>query len=195
MIRIAVTGGIGSGKSIVSKLLKIFSYPVYDADSEAKRLMASSATIRNKLVALLGQSVYKNGILDKNYLASIIFSKKSMLQKVNGIVHPEVKKDFQEWCLRQKKDIVFMESAILFESGFETEVDQVWFVSAPERLRIERAMKRDGSTLEMVESRIKAQWREEKKMERSDAVIQNDENHSLIVQVQTLLSAILNNTK
>ncbi len=195
MIKIAITGGIGSGKSVVSGLLKVFSYPVYDADREAKRLMVSSGIIKKALVSLLGPSVYKNDVLDKTYMASVIFADKSLLQKVNEIVHPVVKEDFREWCSRQKKDVVFMESAILFESGFETEVDSVWLVSAPEELRIARAVKRDNSTTELVERRIKAQWPEEKKIELSDAVIQNDGKCSLIAQIQVLLLSISNIAK
>ena len=195
MIKIAITGGIGSGKSVISQLLRVFSYPVYDADNEAKRLMSSSGIIKSALITLLGQEVYKGDVLDKTYMASIIFADKSLLQKVNEIVHPVVKEDFRKWCCRQKKDIVFLESAILFESGFETEVDYVWLISAPEELRIARAVKRDNSTVEQIERRIKAQWPEAEKIELSDAVIQNNGRCSLIAQVQTLLLSMSNSAK
>ncbi|HIU55828.1 MAG TPA: dephospho-CoA kinase [Candidatus Gallibacteroides avistercoris] len=195
MIKIAITGGIGSGKSVVSRLLKVFSYPVYDADSRAKELMNRSELIRNRLISLLGDAAYKGDKLDRSYVASVVFSDRSLLQKVNAVVHPQVKDDFKTWSSRQSSRVVFLESAILFESGFETVVDCVWLVWAPERLRIERAVKRDGTTAEMVEQRIKAQWPEEKKIERADAVIRNDDSRSLIEQVQQLLSALSDDTK
>ena len=195
MIKIAITGGIGSGKSVVSRLLKVFSYPVYDADSRAKELMNRSELIRNRLISLLGDAAYKGDKLDRSYVASVVFSDRSLLQKVNAVVHPQVKDDFKTWSSRQSSRVVFLESAILFESGFETVVDCVLLVWAPERLRIERAVKRDGTTAEMVEQRIKAQWPEEKKIERADAVIRNDDSRSLIEQVQQLLSALSDDTK
>lgn len=191
MIKIAVTGGIGSGKSVVSNLLRVFSYPVYDADAEAKRLMTSSRVIQQNLTQLLGPSAYdKDGKLNRPFISSAIFSDKELLHKVNAIVHPVVKDDFRRWSTLQKKNVVFMESAILFESGFETEVDKIWLVTAPRDLRICRTMSRDSVSAEMVERRMAAQWPEEKKAEYSDAVIVNDGSHSLIEQVRMLLSTL-----
>lgn len=195
MIKIAITGGIGSGKSVVSRLLKVLSFPVYDADSRAKELMNTSEVIKTRLISLLGDAAYKGGELDRTYVASVVFSDRSLLQKMNEVVHPQVKDDFRAWSSGQSSRVVFLESAILFESGFETVVDYVWLVWAPERLRIERVVKRDGTTAELVERRIKAQWPEEKKIERADAVIRNDDSRSLIEQVQQLLSALSDNTK
>ena len=176
-------------------MLKVLSFPVYDADSRAKELMNRSELIRNRLISLLGDAAYKGDKLDRSYVASVVFSDRSLLQKVNAVVHPQVKDDFKTWSSGQSSRVVFLESAILFESGFETVVDYVWLVWAPERLRIERVVKRDGTTAEMVERRIKAQWPEEKKIERADAVIRNDDSRSLIEQVQQLLSVLSDNTK
>ena len=195
MIKIAITGGIGSGKSVVSRLLKVLSFPVYDADSRAKELMNTSEVIKTRLISLLGDAAYKGGELDRTYVASVVFSDRSLLQKMNEVVHPQVKDDFRAWSSGQSSRVVFLESAILFESGFETVVDYVWLVWAPERLRIERVVKRDGTTAELVERRIKAQWPEEKKIERADALIRNDDSRSLIEQAQQLLSALSDNTK
>ena len=195
MIKIAITGGIGSGKSVVSRLLKVLSFPVYGADSRAKGLMNTSEVIKTRLISLLGDAAYKGGELDRTYVASVVFSDRSLLQKMNEVVHPQVKDDFRAWSSGQSSRVVFLESAILFVSGFETVVDYVWLVWAPERLRIERVVKRDGTTAELVERRIKAQWPEEKKIERADAVIRNDDSRSLIEQVQQLPSALSDNTK
>lgn len=176
-------------------MLKVLSFPVYDADSRAKELMNTSEVIKTRLISLLGDAAYKGGELDRTYVASVVFSDRSLLQKMNEVVHPQVRSDFRSWCSRQNSRMVFLESAILFESGFEAEVDRVWLVWAPDRLRIERAMKRDNSTAELVERRMKAQWPEKEKIDRADAVIQNDDRHSLIEQVQQLLSALSDNTK
>lgn len=176
-------------------MLKVLSFPVYDADSRAKELMNTSEVIKTRLISLLGDAAYKGGELDRTYVASVVFSDRSLLQKMNEVVHPQVKDDFRAWSSGQSSRVVFLESAILFESGFETVVDYVWLVWAPERLRIERVVKRDGTTAELVERRIKAQWPEEKKIERADAVIRNDDSRSLIEQVQQLLSALSDNTK
>ena len=132
MIKIAVTGGIGSGKSYISHLLENMHIPVYNADNEAKRLTVSDAGIRGELIALLGEEVYKDGLLNKPLLASYLFSDPAHVLQINSIIHPRVRKDFTVWVERQEKcEIVGMESAILYEAGFQDTVDAVIMVYAP----------------------------------------------------------------
>lgn len=173
MVILGITGGIGSGKSYISSLLhKQMNVPVYDCDTEAKRLICEDDTIRQKLTELAGASVYRNGELQKNVLADYLFSSQQHVQQVNAIVHPAVRKDIGKWVKQQDSPVVAVESAILYESGFDTLVDKVLFVNAPLELRIQRSMKRDGSTREQVEARIGMQ-QSEQQQKKADFVIDN----------------------
>ncbi len=173
MVILGITGGIGSGKSYISSLLhKQMNVPVYDCDTEAKRLICEDDTIRQKLTELVGASVYRNGELQKNVLADYLFSSQQHVQQVNAIVHPAVRKDIGKWVKQQDSPVVAVESAILYESGFDTLVDKVLFVNAPLELRIQRSMKRDGSTREQVEARIGMQ-QSEQQQKKADFVIDN----------------------
>lgn len=173
MVILGITGGIGSGKSYISSLLrKQMNVPVYDCDTEAKRLICEDDTIRQKLTELAGASVYRNGELQKNVLADYLFASQQHVQQVNAIVHPAVRKDIGKWVKQQDSPVVAVESAILYESGFYTLVDKVLFVKAPLELRIQRSMKRDGSTREQVEARIGMQ-QSEQQQKKADFVIDN----------------------
>ena len=191
MIKIAVTGGIGSGKSYISHLLENMHIPVYNADNEAKRLTVSDAGIRGELIALLGEEVYKDGLLNKPLLASYLFSDPAHVLQINSIIHPRVRKDFTVWVERQEKcEIVGMESAILYESRFDELVDEVWTVTAPEELRISRVRQRSGLTEEEVKKRMAAQLSEEEKQRRAVHIIWNDGNVSVIHRVLSLLKSL-----
>ena len=182
MIILGITGGIGSGKSYISSLLREqMNVPVYDCDAEAKRLIHEDGKIRQELISLVGVNVYKDGELQKNVLASYLFANQQHAQKVNAIVHPVVKDDFCKWVKQQDAEIVAIESAILYESGFDKVVDQVLFVNAPIELRIQRAMQRDGSTHRQVEARIKMQ-QSEAQQEKADYVIDNTTEGKTILQ-------------
>ena len=182
MIILGITGGIGSGKSFISSLLREqMNVPVYDCDAEAKRLIHEDGKIRQELISLVGVNVYKDGELQKNVLASYLFANQQHAQKVNAIVHPVVKDDFCKWVKQQDAEIVAIESAILYESGFDKVVDQVLFVNAPMELRIQRAMQRDGSTRKQVEARIKMQ-QSEAQQEKADYVIDNTTEGKTILQ-------------
>lgn len=191
MISIAITGGIGSGKTYVSNLLQNRGIPVYNADIEAKRLMVSNPSIREALVKLLGEQVYSGNELNKPLLASYLFSSAEHVKQVNAIVHPCVKADFRKW-LDTNRDcaIAGIESAILFEAGFQDCVDFIIMVSAPESLRLARAMKRDGASEQQIRERMAAQMDEEKKKEMSDFVILNDETSSLDLQIISVLNIL-----
>jgi len=191
MIKLGITGG--SGKSYLSHLLKEQDIPVYDTDQEAKRLMITDGIIRKSLINLLGTSVYQNDTLNKTLLSEYIFSNEDHTRRINAIVHPRVKSDFLQWAsnLSQKgKKIIALESAILFESGFDNAVDYTITVSAPINLRIQRTIQRDQTTEVQVRRRIQAQMTEEERNKRANFIIINDEKHDLYSQMSNILSLI-----
>lgn len=191
MIKLGITGGIGSGKSTVSQIFATLGIPVYIADIESKRLTDTSPVIKEKLITLFGPSLYPDNKLDKKKLASLIFNNKEYLEKVNAIIHPEVAKDFQNWVIKHKNHkIIVKEAAILFESGFNTFVDKTIMVYTPLEMRIERTMKRDNADRENVMNRIKNQMPDEEKAKLSDFVIVNDNSQSLIEQVLKTISEL-----
>ena len=191
MICVAITGGIGSGKSYVSAMLEVKGIPVYNADTEAKRLTTSNTEIRNKLIALLGEEIYINGELNKPMLASYLFASAENAARVNGIIHPVVKEDFKRWQVcHADKEITAFESAILYEAGFEDAVDAVLMVFAPRELRLERAMKRDKATCGQIEARMVAQMDEEEKCRRADFVVYNDGSLPLDEQLTSFISQL-----
>ncbi|MEG2151225.1 MAG: dephospho-CoA kinase [Bacteroidaceae bacterium] len=190
-IKIGITGGIGSGKSVVSRLLDIMGIPVYLSDVEAKRLTQSDEIIKQELIALLGTEIYQDGMLNKPLLASYLFGNTNRATQINAIVHPRVKADFGRWILAHSQDkIVAMESAILIESGFANEVDYIVMVYAPLNLRIKRAVKRDLSTKELITRRIKQQMNDEDKIGYAQFVIKNDDYTPLIPQVIALIERL-----
>lgn len=190
-IKIGITGGIGSGKSVVSRLLEIMGVPVYISDSEAKRLTQTDRTIREGLTGLLGEDVYVGGMLNKPLLASYLFGSPEHARQLNGIIHPRVKEDFRIWARRHADSrIVGIESAILIEAGFASEVDKIVLVYAPQEVRIRRAVARDASSREAIQRRIASQMSDEKKREQADFVIVNDGETPLIPQVLQLIASL-----
>ena len=188
MISIAITGGIGSGKTFVSNLLKERGIPIYNSDDEAKRLMVSDEGIRRDLMALLGEDVYQGDALNKSLLASYLFADAGNAARINAIVHPRVRADFSRWLAEhQDVEVAGLECAILYEAGFEDTVDKVVMVYAPESLRIERAMKRDNATESQIRARIAAQMDDEEKSRRSDYVIYTDGRFSVEEQLSDLI--------
>ncbi|WP_373844141.1 dephospho-CoA kinase [Bacteroides heparinolyticus] len=189
-IKIGITGGIGSGKSIVSHLLQVMGIPVYISDAEAKRLICSDPFIRKGLQALLGKDIYSGNTLNKQLLASYLFASPEHAQIINGIIHPRVKENFRQWVHHQINTwVVGIESAILVEAGFTDEVDVVVMIYAPEELRISRAIRRDTSSRELIEKRIQSQMNDEKKREYADFVIINDDKTPLIPQILNLMKS------
>lgn len=193
MIKLGITGGIGCGKSYVAHLLQERGIPVYDTDREAKRLMVSHPVIRRKLTELLGEAVYEGDVLNKPLLAGYLFACKDNAERVNSVVHPCVYDDFLLWTKMHEcsgKETVAMESAILFESGFDRAVDRVLMVYAPMELRVRRAMERDHASEEQVRLRMAAQADDEEKISRSDYVVMNDGISSLDIQLDRILQAL-----
>ena len=173
MKKIAICGGIGSGKSTVCQMFAERGVAIYDSDSRAKALMNESEALREALMAEFGAECYEGGELNRSYLAQRVFASAERLEKLNSIVHPAVKDDFLRWAEEQSGDYVILESAILYESGFDALVDKVVAVLAPLPLRVERAMNRDGASREQIELRIKAQMSDDELMARADFAIVN----------------------
>ena len=173
MKKIAICGGIGSGKSTVCQMFAERGAAIYDSDSRAKALMSESAELRAALIAEFGEACYADGALNRHYLAEKVFGSEEQLARLNSIVHPAVKADFLAWAEEQKGDFCILETAILFESGFDEVVDCSVAVLAPMPLRVERALTRDNATKEQIEARIKAQMSDDELMRRADFAIVN----------------------
>ena len=190
MIKIGITGGIGSGKSVVSSLLVLAGIPVYIADDESKNLSESSPIIQKKLKALFGDDIYLNGKLDRKRLASLIFADEVILKKVNSIIHPVVREDFQGWVSKLASKRCAIESAIMFESGFDKDVDVVLTVYAPVELRLTRTMLRDGASEADIMKRMNRQMPDELKRKQADFVIVNDDVQALMPQIEQFLKIL-----
>lgn len=195
IIKIGITGGIGSGKSYISELMRKKGIPVFDSDSEAKSLMIRDHKIISSLKALLGEDAYINGEINKPLMISYIFSSPENTEKINSIVHPRVKEEFISWSEEKNNEgynIVAIESAILFESGFDSIVDKIVTVHAPLETRISRVIKRDNTTREKVLDRIKSQIDESLKLKKSDFIIENDGEKSSEAQIDAIISLLSN---
>lgn len=171
---IGITGGIGSGKSTLSNLLRKEGYPVYDTDYEARRLQDEDPELVTSIKLLLGDDCYQHSTLNRKAVAERVFNKPELLAQLSKLVHPVVQRSFFSWMCRQKSPIVYFESAVLFEGNFKWLVDKVIVVTASENIRIQRVMHRDGSTHEQVLARIANQWNETEKIIRADLVINTD---------------------
>ena len=173
MYKVGITGGIGSGKSTVCELLKGYGVAVYDSDSRAKELMNSDEDIRQQLVATFGEECYNAEGLNRAFLAGKVFGNGEALQQLNAIVHPAVRADFRQWAETQSSAYVVLESAILFDAGFESEVDATLAVLAPMPERVKRTMARDGSDKESVMRRIEHQMSDDELHRRATHTIVN----------------------
>ena len=184
MKTVGITGGIGSGKTTVCKILSVFNIPVYYADARAKELYDEDIELKEKVIELLGKSVYTKDGLNRAEVAGKVFNDKILLQKLNAIVHPAVERDFQKWSKNfSDAGFVVKEAAILFENGGYKKMDYNVLITAPEQLRIQRVMKRDGVSSELVKERINNQWPDEEKIPLADFVIKCDEHNLVIPQV------------
>lgn len=171
---VGLTGGIGSGKSTIAHYLSQKGIPVYIADEEAKKLLVTPV-VAAKLKEVFGATVFTDGVPDRQKLAAAVFGDKQKLDKLNSIVHPEVKKHFDEWlALHRNEKVVIKEAAILFESGSYKGCDKVILVTAPRETRINRVMDRDSTTREAVLARMANQWDDEQKAKLSDYIINNE---------------------
>ena len=186
MLKIGLTGGIGSGKSTVAKIFETLGIPVYYADAEAKRLMNSSETLKKVIRQNFGEATYENDQLNRKYLAGIVFNDPEKLELLNALIHPVTINDAEQWMQQQSAPYSIKEAALLFESGAAENLDFIVGVYAPQALRIKRVMKRDGLTADEIMKRINRQVNEEMKMKLCDFVITNNEQELLIPQVLKL---------
>ena len=191
MLKIGITGGIGSGKTTVAKVFEVLGIPVYYADDAAKRLMNTDEKLKEKIQLQFGNDVYKDGRLDRKYLAEIVFKNPEKLQLLNALVHPATLKDAERWMQDQSTAYSLKEAALIFESGAQEQLDYVIGVTAPAPLRIQRTMHRDSITREEVILRMDKQMDETIKIKLCDFVIKNDEQEMLLPQVLELHKKLL----
>ncbi|MCL1678207.1 dephospho-CoA kinase [Elizabethkingia miricola] len=172
---IGLTGGIGSGKTTVARFIEEMGYPVYNSDTRAKDLVNESDDLKAAIIRLLGSQAYdEDGLYDRKYVGSVVFSNDELLKQLNAIIHPAVNKDFHNWIKRQSREIIFKETALLFELKLNLQCDKSLLVTADESIRIKRVMDRDSKTYREVEKVIDNQMPERKKIRLADYVIENN---------------------
>ena len=186
MLKIGLTGGIGSGKTIVAKIFETLGIPVYYADEAAKRLMNTDGSLKRSIIKNFGEQVYKNNELDRKFLAGIVFNDRKKLELLNSLTHPVTIDDANKWMLRQNSPYVIKEAALLFESGAVGQLDYTIGVYAPQHIRVKRVVERDKMPAEEIMKRISRQMDEKMKMKLCDVVILNDEEQLVIPQVLQL---------
>ncbi len=187
MFSIGITGGIGSGKSLVCKVIEHLGYPVFYADEVARENMLENLGLINAIVKAFGEKAYIGKELNRNYLASQIFSKPELREKLNSLVHPTVFEAFENWKKEQRSPLVFNEAAIMFETGSYKRFDSVWLVVAGRETRIERVMKRDNSSREAVLARMNNQMSDEEKIKFGPKIIRNNDDDLVLEQVLLLI--------
>ena len=175
MVKVGLTGGIGSGKTTVSNFLLDYGIPVYNSDSKGKTLMNTNLELKKNIVSIFGERVYDNGILNTNLLSSIVFNDSSKIEQLNNLVHPKVAQDFNQWVGKNNnKPILVKEAAILIESGAYLNMDKIILVVSEKSTRINRVSKRDNSDLESIEKRINLQLTDNEKIKYADYIIENN---------------------
>lgn len=188
---IGLTGGIGSGKSTVAKVLESMGYPVFYSDKEGKDLMANDTQLQSDIVAYFGEEAYENGQLNRAYLAERIFKNPCDKSQLNQLIHPRVRAKFHEFADRSEAKLIFNEAAILFETGAYKAFDAMLLVVAPKEERIQRVMKRDASSREEVLSRMNNQWEDDRKVELADWIINNGDTDKVLMQIESVVEEML----
>jgi dephospho-CoA kinase len=193
MIKVGITGGIGSGKTHICKLLELMNFSVFYSDAEAKKIQNTNAYVRSKLTELYGEEAYTEEGLNRKFIAEIIFNNPDAKKQLEEIIHPKVAEAFATWCEEKAgtdEKIVFIESAILYESGFDKMVDKVIVVYADEDVRIERSMRRDGADRTAIEERIKNQGSDKEKCNKADFVLHNNPNDYINKQLLNIVKEL-----
>jgi dephospho-CoA kinase len=191
MIVVGLTGGIGSGKSTIAALFKELGVPVYNSDERAKHLMNTSKKIRKQLVEFLGKKTYLDDKLNRAYIAKKVFNDVDLLEQLNHIIHPVVRKDFLKWKKKQDAPYVIQETALLFENNAQELYDKVILITAPKDLRIERLLSREKSTKEQIIARMNNQLDDDSKLELANFVIENIDLNRTVLKVLDVHEAIL----
>ena len=191
MLKVGITGGIGSGKTLVCKVFETLEIPVFNADNEAKKIMNSNSLLQEVLLNEFGEETFNdNGNINNKYFSKIVFENKEKLEKLNSIVHPFVIGTFDEWAKKQESKIVILESAIIFENGLNTLFDKIITIISPIEIRIERILKRGNSNKDDILKIISNQLSDEEKIKLSDFVIYNNEESSIISQVTEIINKL-----
>ncbi len=195
MQKIGLTGGIGSGKSLIAEIFhQKYNIPVFKADDEAKELMQRNRELKENIIKLLGPKSYENGgKLNRNWIAKKVFNQNTLLEKLNQLVHTKVREQFSEWLQHKNKPYVIQEAAILIESGGFKNMDAIIAVTAPEELRIKRVKNRDKMSKEQILQRMVKQLSDEERNKYAHFTINNDNAHSLIAQIETIHKKIIAN--
>ena len=195
MIKVGITGGIGSGKTMVCKVFELLGISVYYSDEESKKILDNDIKVKEQIIKTFGNEILNvGGNIDRKKLSAAVFGDKEKLTLLNGIVHPSVTKHFEEWVKMHSSDkYILKEAAILFESGANRLVDKVITVTAPVSLKIQRAMQRDNISEEQLVLRMKNQWSDEEKIKQSQFVIFNNEDQLLIPQVLKIHELLIAN--
>ena len=197
MLRVGITGGIGSGKTTVCKIFQALGISVFDADRSAKRLMAEDAVLKNQLIDHFGDDTFgADGVLNRTYLAKRVFNNEEDLNQLNQLVHPLVLTDYENWLLQiPKAPYSIREAAIMLESGTYKDLDVIILIDAPDELRIKRVIQRDKRSETEVQSIISRQWPMEKKRKFTSFIIQNNEKQFLIPQVLHLHELLISQSE
>jgi dephospho-CoA kinase len=193
MLKIGLTGGIGSGKTTVAHIFEVLRIPVYYADNAAKRLMNEDNNLKQQIIAHFGEESYVDGKLNRSYLSTVVFSDAEKTKLINSIIHPATIADAELWMCKQTTPYAIKEAALIFEAAAEKQLDLVIGVQSPLPIRMQRVMQRDNITEEAVLARMQKQMNEEEKINRCDFVIVNDEEELLIPQVVELHEKLLAN--
>ena len=184
---IGITGGIGAGKSEIARVFDSLGVPVYDADVHAKRLMNESENLRSAIQILFGEKSFKKDELDRTYIASKAFHAPKLLEKLNTLVHPIVRADFEHWSFQQSAPYVLKEAALLFETGGYKQLDQVILVVANDEIRLQRVQKRDIHRSEKdIRAIMKRQWSDDQKRQLADHILENDNSQMILAQILQL---------
>ena len=191
-MKVGLTGGIGSGKSTVAKILLELGFPVYNSDKRAKWLMNNDSILKNKITSIFGENSYINGVLNTNFISNIVFSNPKKIVHLNSLVHPFVSKDFDKWLkLNISHNIIFKEAAILIESGAYLKMNKIILVESRNDLKIERILKRDSTDYNSIKKRMDSQSSDTKNKKYVDYIIENNENlESLNIKVDLVIQQI-----
>jgi len=191
LVKVGLTGGIGSGKTTVARIFETLGVPVYYADIAARTIMNTHASLRESIITHFGEQSYTDGLLNREYIADIVFNDKGKLDLLNSLTHPATIEDANDWMKKQTTPYAIKEAALLFESGSDRYLDFIIGVSAPLSLRVQRTMQRDNLSRQEVQRRMDRQMDEEQKMRRCDIVLINDDETPLLPQVLQLHEALL----
>ncbi len=195
MLKIGITGGMGSGKSTVSKVFEVLGIPVYYADAEAKKIMSEDEELRKKIIDNFGSESFSDKDLNRKYLASVVFNNPAKLELLNSFVHPAIIQHAEDWMSKQTSPYTIKEAALIFESGAHAFLDKIIGVSAPTPLRIQRIIDRDQLSIEEIKSRMNKQIDEEIKIRLCDYVINNNEQELIVPQVLKIHETLLQLSK